>query len=117
MEFCQSGKVGTVKYYLAINSMLFTAVALKALSNGTIAVCLEMKLNEEGARSSTEETESKERVEENFKEQKEDERETFVLLQYDSKGHILFRKTLNYKPCFMIEMMLEKKMCLVISIM
>ena len=94
--------------------MFFTAVALKALSNGTIAVCLRMKLNEEEARSSTEETESKERVEE-IKEHKEEERESPLLLQYDNKGNVLLKKALTYESCFMTEVMLEKTMCLVLS--
>ena len=90
--------------------MLFTALAMKVLSDGTIAVCLKMKQNEQEGRRSTEETEFKDKTEE-----KEDESENVVLFRYDIKGNVLFKKTLNYEPCLMTEVMLEKTTCLVFS--
>ena len=117
--------------------MVFTVVALKALSNGTIAVCLELEQNEDifkeqikDQNESVEENVKKQIEEQNQKEApstieaseseesvQEDQSESFVLLQYDSKGNLLFSKTLNYKPCFMTEVMLENRMCLVFSMM
>ena len=84
-----------------------TAVEMKALSNGTIAVCLKMKKSEKEARNASFRPE--------LQELKRDQSKRFLLLQYDSMGNILFKNTMKYAPYGMTEVMVEKKMCLVFS--
>ena len=61
-----------LKYNNVIKLMLFTDVALKTLSNGTIVVCFKLRQNEG---NTTKESESEESVKEHCKEQKEEKNE------------------------------------------